>query len=41
MNNITFSDPGYLYLLLLIPAIIAFYVLKQRKAICIAPDART
>ena len=32
MSNITFSDPGYLYLLLLIPAIIAFYVLKQRKA---------
>ena len=32
MSNITFSDPGYLYLLLLIPAIIAFYILKQRKA---------
>ncbi len=32
MNNITFSDPGYLYLLLVIPAIITFYVLKQRNA---------
>lgn len=32
MSNITFSDPGYLYLLILVPAIIAFYVLKQRKA---------
>jgi len=32
MNSITFSDPGYLYLLLVIPAIIAFYVLKQHKA---------
>ncbi len=32
MSNITFSDPVYLYLLIVIPAIIAFYVLKQRKA---------
>ena len=32
MSNITFSDPGYLYLLIIIPAIIAFYILKQRKA---------
>jgi Ca-activated chloride channel homolog len=31
MNNITFSEPLFLYLLLLIPAIIAFYVLKQHK----------
>ncbi|MCX6259421.1 MAG: VWA domain-containing protein [Bacteroidia bacterium] len=28
----TFSDPSFLYLLLIVPAIIAFYVLKQHKA---------
>jgi Ca-activated chloride channel family protein len=32
MNRITFADPHFLYLLLIVPAIIAFYVLKQRKA---------
>jgi Ca-activated chloride channel homolog len=32
MNRITFADPGFLYLLLIIPAIIAFYILKQHKA---------
>jgi Ca-activated chloride channel homolog len=32
MNRITFSDPNFLYLLLIVPAIIAFYVLKQHKA---------
>jgi Ca-activated chloride channel homolog len=32
MNRITFADPHFLYLLLIVPAIIAFYILKQRKA---------
>jgi Ca-activated chloride channel family protein len=32
MNGITFAEPLFLYLLLLIPAMIAFYVLKQHKA---------
>ena len=32
MNRMTFSDPGFLYFLLIVPAIIAFYVLKQHKA---------
>jgi Ca-activated chloride channel family protein len=32
MNRITFTDPNFLYLLLVVPAIIAFYVLKQHKA---------
>jgi Ca-activated chloride channel homolog len=32
MNRMTFSDPSFLYLLLIVPAIIAFYVLKQHKA---------
>jgi Ca-activated chloride channel family protein len=32
MNRITFTDPNFLYLLLIVPAIIAFYILKQHKA---------
>ncbi len=32
MNKITFADPAFLYLLVIIPAIIAFYFFKQRKA---------
>lgn len=32
MNRITFADPLYLYLLLVIPAMIIFYILKQKKA---------
>ena len=32
MSNINFAYPGFLYLLLLVPAIIACYVLKQQKA---------
>lgn len=32
MNGITFAQPAFLYLLLLAPAMIAFYVLKQHKA---------
>jgi len=31
MNGIKFADPLFLYLLLLIPAIVAFYILKQQK----------
>jgi Ca-activated chloride channel family protein len=31
MNGITFAEPLFLYLLLVIPAMIAFYVLKQHK----------
>ena len=32
MSRINFADPGFLYLLLLVPAIVAFYILKQQKA---------
>ena len=32
MNGITFGEPHFLYLLLLLPALIAFYVLRQQKA---------
>jgi len=32
MNGIRFAEPYYLYLLAVVPAIIAFYVLKQHKA---------
>jgi Ca-activated chloride channel family protein len=32
MNRITFTNPDSLFLLLVIPALIAFYVLKQHKA---------
>lgn len=32
MKEITFAEPVFLYLLLLIPAVIAFYLLKQQKA---------
>lgn len=31
MNRITFANPDFLFLLLVIPALIAFYVLKQHK----------
>lgn len=31
MNNITFANPAYLYLLILIPAMVAFYVFRQEK----------
>lgn len=32
MSRINFADPGFLYLLLLVPVIVAFYILKQQKA---------
>ncbi len=32
MNGIKFAEPAFLYLLLIIPALIAFYVLKQHNA---------
>jgi len=32
MNGITFAEPYFLYLLILVPAMVAFYVLKQHKA---------
>jgi Ca-activated chloride channel homolog len=32
MNRISFADPGLLFLLLIVPAMIAFYVIKQHKA---------
>jgi Ca-activated chloride channel homolog len=32
MRGITFADPVFLYLLLIVPAMIAFYVFKQQKA---------
>lgn len=32
MRGITFEHPAFLYLLLLVPAIIAFYILRQQKA---------
>jgi Ca-activated chloride channel family protein len=32
MNGITFAEPLFLYLLVVIPAMIAFYIIKQHKA---------
>jgi Ca-activated chloride channel family protein len=32
MSRITFAEPLFLYILILIPAIIVFYILKQQKA---------
>jgi len=32
MNGITFAEPFYLYLLVVVPAMVVFYVLKQHKA---------
>jgi Ca-activated chloride channel family protein len=32
MNGITFAEPLFLYLLAVIPAMVAFYILKQHKA---------
>jgi Ca-activated chloride channel family protein len=32
MRGITFADPNFLYLLVIVPVIIAFYVLKQHNA---------
>lgn len=32
MNGITFAEPLFLYLLLIVPAMISFYVFKQHKA---------
>ncbi len=32
MRSVTFADPVFLYLLLIVPAMIAFYILKQHKA---------
>jgi Ca-activated chloride channel family protein len=32
MNEITFANPDFLYLLLVVPALVAFYVLKQHRA---------
>ena len=31
MNGITFAEPLFLYLLVLVPAMVAFYILKQQK----------
>ena len=31
MNGITFAEPLFLYLLIAIPAMIAFYILKQQS----------
>lgn len=31
MNRITFANPDFLYLLLIIPVLVAFYVIKQHK----------
>jgi Ca-activated chloride channel homolog len=33
MNGIAFAEPLFLYLLLVVPAMIAFYILKQHKAV--------
>jgi len=33
MRGITFADPAYLWLLLLIPAIIAWYIIRQQKTV--------
>jgi len=32
MSNITFADPNLLFLLLIVPAMIAFYIIKQQKS---------
>jgi Ca-activated chloride channel family protein len=32
MNGITFHSPAFLYLLLLVPAVVAYYIFKQQKA---------
>ena len=32
MSRITFADPLFLYLLAVVPAMIAFYILKQHKS---------
>jgi len=32
MSGITFGETGFLYLLVLVPAMIVFYLLKQHKA---------
>ena len=32
MNGITYAEPYFLYLLVIVPAMVAFYVLKQHKA---------
>jgi Ca-activated chloride channel homolog len=32
MNGITFKEPLFLYLLIIVPAIISFYIIKQHKA---------
>ncbi len=32
MNNYTFADPAYLYLLILIPLMVTYYILRQQKA---------
>ena len=32
MNGVKFAEPLFLYLLILVPAMIAFYILKQQKA---------
>jgi len=32
MKGITFAEPLFLYLLALIPAMVAFYIFKQQKA---------
>ena len=32
MNNITFADPRFLYLLILVPLMLIYYVLRQHKA---------
>jgi Ca-activated chloride channel homolog len=32
MNGITYHSPTFLYLLLLVPAMVAFYILKQQKS---------
>jgi len=31
MNNITFANPAYLYFLILIPALVTFYIIRQEK----------
>ena len=40
MNGITFAEPLFLYLLIAIPGIVVFYILKQHKVYCLFKNAR-
>jgi len=39
MNGIAFAEPLFLYLLIVVPALIVFYILKQQKSYCFSENA--